>query len=385
MEEEEFLTDNEDVLDGKQIQKQDLVPEEPSLPVAESEITVDSRIKDLLLNSGKIAIITDLDGTIVPYCLNPRECKVDALAHKSLAEMQQDGAVIFVETGRSGADASRLLNLPHAIIVGTAGWEVFVAGENPGEGESIVHERFLEHQDEINHFFELFEQSFLSLLQEQIERAGDDDITEEIVSSDGLLIYEKKAVNKDFARGISLNFNLNQISSQKWETLIEAAEEIYNSQLPESLKEIYRFTKTLKKEGERPNCSFSISPFGEEGKDKGFIQLLRNDDDSNSLTGNDLRDKHFQGLPGGFDGAIFLGDTNQDAKAMRAAHLAAVIAKKRSLSIVVKRQDQSGQEKAMQKADIEVQDVEGAAGLLAGMAGILGRKTTSKGEDENDI
>jgi len=55
------------------------------------------------------------------------------------------------------------------------------------------------------------------------------------------------------------------------------------------------------------------------------------------------RNENYRGLPGGFDGAVYFGDSDQDARALRATHLTAALARKHSAGVVVFNSEVAGQ------------------------------------------
>ncbi|HLC38780.1 MAG TPA: hypothetical protein VJJ80_01485 [Patescibacteria group bacterium] len=127
---------------------------------------------------------------------------------------------------------------------------------------------------------------------------------------------------------------------------------------------MYKLTIGKNPDLKNPQCGVSISPYGEQGKEKSLIQLYRQEDDPK-------RKAYFKGTPGGFDGAVFMGDSNQDAKALRAAHLTAALAGRKAAGVLVLKSEivgEKGQEKAAHVADVSVEKIEGNAQLLSKLA-----------------
>ncbi len=348
----------------------------------EKPLTVEAALANferLITEGKKIALVTDLDGTVVPYHKDPRLCQIDPKAKAALEQLNQSGVEIVVMTGRSGAEGARLIGIPGATIIGTAGWEVYRVDPNdPTKGESFIHEDLVPYARDITSLLQAIRVNFFQDLIGDIAASQSRDMTAEVASPDGPIIFERKAINSQFPEGLSLNFNFNQVPSEHWDKYTQALTSLFETNIPEEIKDIMQIKVSQSTSGDFPACSVSISPKGEEGKDKSIINLLREDDDPR-------RAEYFRGLPGGFDGMVFVGDTNQDAKAMRAAHLAAVLVKKRRLEstgIVVARPDQVGQEKALRFADVATQDISGNAELLTSLANIAQRQQTTQQESQ---
>lgn len=333
-----------------------------------SEESILPRFAELVEKSSSLLVATDLDGTVVPYRLNPLDCQIDPMAKGALEKLHQNQATVVALTGRSGAEGARLLGIPGAIIVGTAGWEVYkVDPEDPTKGESIIDEKFQPFAKEITSllaairigFFENFDVDFK-------------DLTTQIETSDGPIVFERKAVNEAFPEGLAINFNFNQVDPKKRSQYIDYLQAVYEANVDEKIRDLMSCSFS-KGEGDSPWCSGGVNPLGGEGKDRSLIQLMRGGE-IDSRTGEPKRKASYRNLPGGFDGVVFIGDSDQDARALRAAHLAAVVAGRQSLGVVVARSSHSGQERARSRADIATADIAGNAELLSQLATMVERK-----------
>jgi len=331
------------------------------------------KFTELLKSTKKLLLITDLDGTIVPFEKDPVNCKINKNAKLALEKIKSLGVEIAVMTGRSGKDGAfgpSGINIPGAIIIGNSGWEIFKI-DNPQTmtGKSIVNEKLTPYRELISNFLGNIENNFINFCKTKNKSAANFDNT--INLPDGKIYFNKDSVNDNFDHGVTIKINLNSIAKDKWPLYKQVLINLYNQYLPKELKDIYQL-KITQIDKMPSTLSISISPFGEEGKHESLVQLLRSNEDKNPITGEYKRKETFRNnnIPGGFDGVIYFGDTNQDAKAIRAAHLSAAIAGRKSAGVVIINSDsQIGvQDKAIRYADVGVNKIEENAKLLEKIA-----------------
>lgn len=347
----------------------------------ETPLTVEeslAKFDNLVKNSNKLILITDLDGTILQPVKNPSDYKVNEQAQKALERINKSGVQLAVITGRSGKDSvggQTGLNIPGAIIIGTWGWEVYkVDDKDVNKGESFVNEKLSPYPAEITDFLNSVENDFLKFLQENNTELKN--LTHEIGVLDGKIFFEEKSVNKEFTHGISIGFNLNSVDKEKWDNYIDIITESFNKHLqnlPKNIGEIYKLKINKITNCVPPTLSISISPQGEKGKHASLVQILRSNEDINPITRKPKRKEIFRDLPGGFDSFIYFGDTNQDAEAIRISHLSALLTKKNAACVVVETENSSigSQDKAMRYADVKTRGVEDNARLLTRLADLI--------------
>jgi trehalose 6-phosphate phosphatase len=82
-----------------------------------------------LLGRGPAGLVTDIDGTISPIAARPEHAGVLAPARGALAGLRDHLEVVAVITGRSVADARRMLNLDNIVYIGNHGMERLVNGQ----------------------------------------------------------------------------------------------------------------------------------------------------------------------------------------------------------------------------------------------------------------
>lgn len=336
---------------------------------SEKQAEVINKLEAIVESSENLAIVTDLDGTVLPFAKDPRDCKINPVARESLERMKEKGVPIIVMTGRSGQDDAKMIGIPGAIIIGTAGWEVF------RDGVSHVHEKFESHSEDIARLISSVRLAVYESIGIDHGEVDQTELTNSFESGDGTVVMERKAVNEMHPEGISCIFNLNQVGPEKRQAMIDSARKAFEESISEDLKSMFVFEPDESFDVSSDNCSITISPYGGEGKEKSLIQLLRSDEDVHGVTGERKRRQYFEGTPGGFDGVVFFGDSNQDAKALRAAHLSATMAGRNSLGVlIVKVGEESTQEIASKNADASVDGIDGNASLLSKFASIVEEK-----------
>jgi trehalose-phosphatase len=69
------------------------------------------------------ALILDLDGTLAPIAARPRDARVPVATLRVLARLVTEGWRIAIVSGRSAADARRLVPLPGVVVFGSHGIE----------------------------------------------------------------------------------------------------------------------------------------------------------------------------------------------------------------------------------------------------------------------
>jgi trehalose 6-phosphate phosphatase len=76
-----------------------------------------------LLAEDQAALMTDVDGTLAPIVLRPELARVDSRARAALRRLVRRLALVAVVTGRSAAEARRLVGIPGVVYIGNHGIE----------------------------------------------------------------------------------------------------------------------------------------------------------------------------------------------------------------------------------------------------------------------
>jgi trehalose 6-phosphate phosphatase len=82
-----------------------------------------------VLGTGRSGLVTDIDGTISPIVARPEEARVLPEARTALVELRDLLTVVAVVTGRSVADARRMVDVDGLTYIGNHGLETFSHGQ----------------------------------------------------------------------------------------------------------------------------------------------------------------------------------------------------------------------------------------------------------------
>ena len=85
------------------------------------------------INTPRLGLITDVDGTISPIVDVPDEARVTPRNLKLLAELEIQLPLVAVVSGRSAEDVAQRVGLPGLVYIGNHGMERFQDG---GSGSS---------------------------------------------------------------------------------------------------------------------------------------------------------------------------------------------------------------------------------------------------------
>jgi trehalose-phosphatase len=78
---------------------------------------------------GRAAILTDIDGTIAPIVLDPKESAVPGRTRDLLRELSERYALVGCLSGRRAVDARRVVGLDQLAYSGNHGFELLLPGE----------------------------------------------------------------------------------------------------------------------------------------------------------------------------------------------------------------------------------------------------------------
>lgn len=81
-----------------------------------------------LLSLTPVGVFTDIDGTISEIAPSPAEAKVSAVCRESLAILSRHLAVVGAVSGRSAAEARRMVSIEEMVYVGNHGLERWACG-----------------------------------------------------------------------------------------------------------------------------------------------------------------------------------------------------------------------------------------------------------------
>lgn len=85
-------------------------------------------IPDALINSARVGVVTDVDGTISPIVSQPDAAQVTPRSKELLSALQAKLALVAVVSGRAAADVRERVGLPGLVYVGNHGLERWTDG-----------------------------------------------------------------------------------------------------------------------------------------------------------------------------------------------------------------------------------------------------------------
>jgi len=347
----------------------DATPEEEPLP-AES---VMPKLKEMIQRGDKVAIVTDLDGTVLLGHIDPMSVKMDEVAQNSLVRLHNSGVTVIAATGRAGAEAAKLMKVPGAYIIGTGGWELFETDQDDStKGRSIIDERLVANHEDITFLLASVRQDFQAFIHAQDSQSGDA-LTFPVKTQYGQMTFEKKGVNDDFPEGIGHGYNFARIENlETRERLAQLIKKLYDYYFPESLKPFYEIDISANNQ----NVAVEIRPLHQKGKARSLIQILRKKTDTNPFTGENKRSGLYGDIPDGFDTLLFFGDTDGDSAASRAAHLVASFTKIEATGVAVLRPEEKmrNQERLARYSDVGVSSIRENGELLSALADVAEEK-----------
>ena len=118
-------------------------------------------IAPLREDPGRSAVLTDIDGTIAPIVLDPREAAVPERTRELLRELARRYALVGCLSGRRAEDARRIVGLDELAYSGNHGMELLL----PGETEVLPDPRLDGHETDSARFVEGLDRS-------ELERVG---------------------------------------------------------------------------------------------------------------------------------------------------------------------------------------------------------------------
>jgi trehalose 6-phosphate phosphatase len=97
-------------------------------PAAADESALDQLLAPLREDPRRAAILTDVDGTIAPIVLNPREAAVPEQTRDLLRALAERYALVGCISGRRAMDARRVVGLDELAYSGNHGFELLLPG-----------------------------------------------------------------------------------------------------------------------------------------------------------------------------------------------------------------------------------------------------------------
>ncbi len=272
----------------------------------------------------KILIINDIDATLTESTDDPTKTQIVPRSGTALVALQQQGHLIGALTNRAGRDAAKMFNavgMTKTYIVGTYGYERFYFDSSlPSLGRSQIGDRYSVYNEQITTILHTMRVSLCETFH--AEQAIGDATNQEITTSAGVIVVERKGVCEEFPEGLAAVYNLNllnpagqiEVSKQLNDIFAKEQKKLYDAsyQLAFALSHVWG-QRTMPWTVQQPtHLSVDFEPLIKEGKGYGVHQLLSLIQESTAST--KLEDI---GL------IIMAGDSNADAEAIKAIeHLA---------------------------------------------------------------
>lgn len=99
-------------------------------PAAADESALDQLLVPLREDPRRSVILTDVDGTIAPIVVNPREAAVPERTRELLRALAERYALVGCISGRRALDARRVVGLDELAYSGNHGFELLLPGED---------------------------------------------------------------------------------------------------------------------------------------------------------------------------------------------------------------------------------------------------------------
>lgn len=353
-------------------------PQKTEIPNSEAEKEEFLRSLDALVLGGKdVGVAADFDQNISKIGasggMDPRDVQVDPGARQSLIAIRDSGRDVVIISSRGARDIARIVDIPGVAIVGSQGWETFIAdANNPTEGKSLIHRQFDPFSTQITGILGEVRSHLSHELGLPSEVGEEPNL--ELPTTDGKIILQRKGYNDQYPEGISLTWNLNQIAPEKRQKYIDLLKKYYEeafdkySNLPGVDKEKLASLcgEDILSENDGKLLSFQIKPTYQASKSKALIQLMRE-------PGDPKRPENFRHMPY-HPYWIYSGDNaQQDVPVMRAGHSASAFSlQKRGLLGVWSKPD-SEEYTQPRGVDVTVSGVAGNAAILGEIAQVFQR------------
>jgi trehalose 6-phosphate phosphatase len=116
----------------------------------------------------RAAVLCDIDGTLAPIVGRAEEARVPPEATRALAELARRYAVVACVSGRSAADAKRLVGVGRITYAGAHGAELF----RPGDRAPSALPEFERYREQVHRFVDAHDGDALRLLGIRVEDKG---------------------------------------------------------------------------------------------------------------------------------------------------------------------------------------------------------------------
>lgn len=177
------------------------------------------QVEDMLKRGGDLAFAADFDQNLslggASKGLDPRDSFIHPKAQEAIRDIVEAGRDYVIISSRGARDVARIVNIPGVEIIGSLGWETFVADEkDPRHGRSEIHPQFGPYASQITAILgEVRERFFAEDLHIPVAIPDEPNLALSSPSG-GVVVLQRKGFNEEFKEGITLTWNLNQLGPE---------------------------------------------------------------------------------------------------------------------------------------------------------------------------
>lgn len=335
-----------------------------------------SVVKEVISRGDVIIIVNDIDQTVALGTEDdPRKTEIHPRIACSLRLIQDAGHIIGFNSNRSGIEIAAMstkAGILNPLIIGSYGLELFeIDKQNPTNGVATIDERFMLYSEPVTETLRHLRQGLYGTLGLKVPE--DNGLYQEIPTTGGMVILERKGICNTFPEGIAHGYNMNAVTPEVRAELVEVLDKEYEDLIRKGLERSYMETMSLQNvwhlnkdswpPTQKGRYSWKVEPDRKiRPKAHGMMCIIR--EAQQRLNGKNI------GL------IITAGDDNSDADAMQVAarlvnfqQKASELAPAMAAGVWVN----PGEDKqaAREKADIIVTGVDGYAQLLETIAGVI--------------
>jgi hypothetical protein len=313
--------------------------------------------------------------------LDPSSSYIDPVVRQAFQDMRAAGKDIVIISSRGARDIARIVGISGINIIGSLGWETFVADkDDPTQGISHIHPLYKPYRSQITGILGYVREKFLEQeLGLTSITPGTEPNLKFTTADGGIIVLQRKGFNPDYPEGINLTWNFAQVSPNARNRYQIVLEKYYqdafikyseglNENARKRLKELCNIMLRVGKTNNGiTTFDVEIRPILQGAKAKAIIQLMRESNDLKRL-------ESFQHMPY-HPMWIYSGDhAQQDGPPMRAGHTAYALThgKRGVIGIWSKPPDEPYHN--IRGVDITVTGMAGNATLLADMAKLINNK-----------
>lgn len=298
-----------------------------------------------LLKRGRLLLVTDLDGTIVPAVSFPEEARIHPGAKDALRRLIRAGVLVAVLTGRGGMAAERLVGVPGVILLGANGAEI------RRDGQSVLVPEFVPHAAVLSEHLKVL----LTWLADKVASSGvHESVLGDLIleTPHGPILVERKGQTADAPNGVSHMYYFTEFRDTRLR-----AEILEQMQAWSTTTFVGALADLIACEASEEGISFT--PFFHEPKWHALVRLLQE-----------------EGVQDLIRSLIYVGDADVDAPTLRLVRLIDRLTEIRASGAVVidgvtmSHHHTPAQDLALEAATIRLNGIDENVAALASLASL---------------